>query len=145
MFQKPSSFEYDFASSAFEDEDYSSAWDELNDFLGGGTSRSEDSWERRFRGEEPAGERSAGSGGTRTRRGYRSPPEKLRRDYERLGVPFGAPFEEVRAAYKDLIRKHHPDRHARDPEAYARATHRAQGINESLQRIKAWEIAKRGG
>ena len=138
IFQNPASHEYEFSSSAFEDEDVASAWEELNDFLGDGSSSSADSWERRFHGGESRKDRSS----THTER---TPPEKLRPDYQRLGVEFGAPFEEVRSAYKSLIRRHHPDRHARDPEAYSRATRTTQQLNASLQRIKAWEVAKRGG
>ena len=32
--------------------------------------------------------------------------------YEVLGVRVGAPFEEVKRAYRGLMRQHHPDRHA---------------------------------
>jgi DnaJ-class molecular chaperone len=137
MFQKPSSFEYDFSSSSLNDDDLSSAWEELNEYLRDDSSP-EDSWERRFRGEDNRRTRTAG-------RAERRPPEKLRPDYQRLGVEFGAPFEEVRSAYKQLIRRHHPDLHAQDHDSYNRATKKAQELNESLQRIKAWEIAKRSG
>jgi DnaJ-domain-containing protein 1 len=140
MFQNPSTKEYEFTSSTFQDGDFASAWEELNDFLGKEGSSAEESWERRFRGEEPGNGRS----GTHAN-AYRTPPEKLRPDYRRLGVEFGAPFDEVRNAYRNLMRQHHPDRHTQDPEAHARATRTTQQINESLQRIKAWELAKRAG
>ncbi len=121
------------------DRDFRDAWDELGDYLRGGPGdtggprSSERVYEKR--------RSSAGPFEGRTRSRSASPllpPEDLRKDYRRLGVPFAAPFEDVRKAYRELIRTHHPDVHGSNMEAADRATSRSQDINESFQRIKVW-------
>jgi curved DNA-binding protein CbpA len=42
---------------------------------------------------------------------------KLRTHYDNLKVARDAPIEVIRAAYKSLSQKHHPDRNAGDPNA----------------------------
>ncbi len=99
------------------DEDFQSAWDELNDFLSGGTGTAKN------RGSDETNK-------------YRVIPQELRDDYKLLHVRFGAPFTEVRKSYKKLLLKYHPDYHQDDPE---RATHMTQKLNHSFQRIKKFE------
>jgi DnaJ-domain-containing protein 1 len=48
--------------------------------------------------------------------------------YQTLGLPMGAGPEEVRQAYRALMRTHHPDRHAGSPAAERAATQRAQTL-----------------
>lgn len=48
--------------------------------------------------------------------------EQIRRFYANLELPMGAPIDEVRAAYRKLMRRYHPDKHHDDP-ARARAAH----------------------
>ena len=62
-------------------------------------------------------------------------PGALRKDYANLEVPFSAPLEEVRASYRRLIRRYHPDRFSADPEKLKLATEISTRLNESLQRI----------
>lgn len=107
-----------------EDSDYHEAWNELNEFLHNGTS---------------AGT-SAGTHGQE----QRLPPEELRKDYQLFEVEFGASFQEVRNAYRRLMRRHHPDLHAGDSTKQHEATRTSQQLNTAYQRIKAWEAAKRG-
>ena len=49
--------------------------------------------------------------------------------YSRLGLPMGAPMEEVRKAYKRLAMVHHPDRGG-DPDAF----HNVKASYEFLER-----------
>ena len=62
------------------------------------------------------------------RESYRPPsspnPEtaQIRRYYANLELPIGASAAEVKAAYRRLMRRYHPDRHATDP-ARARVAH----------------------
>jgi len=61
--------------------------------------------------EEPFSERATrppGSAGTDPR---------LRRCYANLELPEGASLDEVKAAYRRLVRTYHPDRHGGDPAA----------------------------
>ncbi len=123
-------------SSSTNDQDFRDAFDELDEFLKTGESsgsRKDDFYDR------------TGSSSSFRGTGEPSPPEVLRGDYRELGVSFGAPFEDVRSAYRELMRVHHPDRHNSDPAMQERATRRAQLLNTSFHRIRAWEEAKKGG
>ena len=116
-----------------EDADYREAWEELDEFLRSGTSS----------GSSRPGSGTRGGFGFGARE-HRLPPEELRKDYELFGVEFGASFQEVRSAYRRLMRTHHPDLHAGDSTKQREATHKSQQLNTAYQRIKAWEAAKRG-
>ena len=94
-----------------EDRDYREAWEELDEYLRTGTTKAHSS------GPRPGGT-------TRT-----LPPEELRKDYELFEVEFGASFQEVRSAYRRLMRTHHPDLHAGDSAKQREATHISQRLN----------------
>jgi len=57
--------------------------------------------------------------------------------YAALGLPHGATLDEVKRAYRKLMRDHHPDRHAHDPAAEAAAHARAQRINAAYAELTA--------
>ena len=99
------------------DPDFQAAWEELDDFLGG----------RGKPEETPSGDAE--------NRAW-SPSEELRRDFAELGVPFAAPIEECRAAWKKLLKLHHPDRHAGHPGNMKKATEKSARINAARERIE---------
>jgi len=104
------------------DPDLDAAYEELDDFLYGkksGTERSQ--YESRTTGA-----------------GAKLPPEELRADFEILGVPFGADDETCKAAYKKLLKIHHPDRHAGHEGNFKKATERSARINAAYDRIEKW-------
>jgi curved DNA-binding protein CbpA len=139
------------------DPDLEAAFEELNDFLGdregpgrqnrgeghtgksgtaggrAGAGEEARSWESRFYGgtgrRENGGFRAAGNGAV---------PESLRGDFTELGVPFGASPEECKGAYKKLLKQHHPDRHARHPGDFQKATAKTARINAAYDRIEKW-------
>lgn len=119
-------FGYDDLSGA-SDNDFAEAWDELNEFLsspGGSTpGKTKDTY-----GPSPIPET----------------PEMLRPDYRNLGVPFGSDFEFTKKAYKQLITKYHPDKNNGNQESMHKATEKSKSLNISYQKIKAWELAKKG-
>ena len=119
-----------------EDKDYREAWDELDEFLRRETSSGTSS------GSAAGSNRSGRAHTAATSR--RLPPEELRQDYELFEVEFGASFQEVRSAYRRLMRIHHPDLHAGNTAKQNEATNKSQQLNIAYQRIKAWEAAKRG-
>ncbi|MGC9312004.1 MAG: J domain-containing protein [Sediminispirochaetaceae bacterium] len=123
---------------ASEDRDFQDAYAELDEFLQSGRNKDSGGW-----AHSGGGTHSDGRTGTYDER-FRTPPETLRQDYSRLKVPFGTSFDEVRSSYRALMRRHHPDLHSADPSRHAEATRIAQELNLSYQRIKAWELAKRG-
>jgi DnaJ-domain-containing protein 1 len=46
----------------------------------------------------------------------------LRELYAQLEVPYGAPFQEVKASFRRLMRKYHPDLHVNNPVKHKAAT-----------------------
>jgi curved DNA-binding protein CbpA len=65
-------------------------------------------------------------------------PERLRGDFAELALPFGAGADECKAAYKRLLKKHHPDRHAGAEGDLQRATEKSARINAAYERIESW-------
>ena len=100
----------------YADPDMRSAWEELNAFLD-----DDDFEEPRRRSPDPFADHRR---------------EALRQDYANLEVPYGAPFAEVKKAYKRLLRRYHPDRNAGDPEAFRIATEITKKMNVSYRRIR---------
>ena len=49
--------------------------------------------------------------------------------YAALELPHGASFEEIKAAYKRLIKQYHPDRFPNDPEKHKAAIELSQKLN----------------
>jgi DnaJ-domain-containing protein 1 len=108
------------------DPDLEAAYEELDDFLG-----SEKAGSDRERS-------SAGKGGRGENTGWGTPPESLRRDFEELGLAFGASADACKAAYKKLLKLHHPDRHAGHEGNMRKATAKSARINAAFDRIARW-------
>ncbi|GHV74019.1 hypothetical protein AGMMS49940_13210 [Spirochaetia bacterium] len=105
----------------YVDPDLDAAYEELDDFLAG---------KPRSGRTEPTASRP-------------TPPESLRRDFDELGVPFGAPADACKAAYKNLLKVHHPDRHTGHEGNMKKATDKSARINTAYDRIEKWrETAK---
>jgi hypothetical protein len=105
------------------DTDLNAAYEELDDFLNRREPRT--------------------SSGKRPSEDARSPranltPEELRPDFDCLGVSFGASVEDCKAAYKKLLKIHHPDRHAGHEGNFKKATERSAKINAAYDRIEKW-------
>jgi hypothetical protein len=117
----------------YEDPDMQSAWEELEDFLKGepGNRRQESTYQQQSnrQGTRPDYET------------YQKEKERetLKQDYANLEVAYGAPFEEVKKAFKRQLIKYHPDKHASQPEKAKVATEITQKINASYQKIKVFE------
>jgi len=62
-----------------------------------------------------------------------TPADEIRRAYASLEVPPGSDFETVRKAYRTLMRKYHPDRHAQSPEKQKAATELAQKLTQAYK------------
>ena len=60
--------------------------------------------------------------------------------FQALGVPSYASWEQVRQAYKDLVRVWHPDRFQADPQLRERAEQQTQKINEAYHTLKNSQI-----
>jgi DnaJ-domain-containing protein 1 len=57
--------------------------------------------------------------------------------YRTLGLQNGASLDDVKKAYRKMMRQHHPDKHSTDAAAEARAHDRAQAINEAYRELTA--------
>ena len=90
------------------------AWDELEGFLAGGIS-------------------------AESSRDISEPPLELRPDYTLLEIPFGSTAEKVEKAYREQLRRYHPDRNMRDSRSEAEATARTRDIIAAYRRIMAWD------
>jgi DnaJ-domain-containing protein 1 len=116
----------------YVDPDLEAAYEELDDFLGAGKSGFGE--ERSSAGKDSRAPR--GSGGKTP--GRETPPESLRKDFEELGLAFGASAETCKAAYKRLLKLHHPDRHAGHEGNMRKATEKSARLNAAYDRIEGW-------
>jgi curved DNA-binding protein CbpA len=125
------------------DPDLEAAFEELDEFLNRGKSSFKDG------GAASAGRTSAGmrgkAAGNRPNGAYgdasggnRTVPESLKPDFAELGLSPGASAEECKAAYKKLLKLHHPDRHAGHAGNMKKATEKSVRINAAFERIERW-------
>jgi preprotein translocase subunit Sec63 len=56
--------------------------------------------------------------------------------YEALEIKSGASMDEIKAAYRQVMKKYHPDKFASDPEKQKYAEQLAQKINEAYDYLK---------
>ena len=92
----------------------------------------------------PAGSgRSGSSGGPRA--GSRRPggfnlrrDEKIARYYKVLDLPYGADFDQVKAAYRKLMRKYHPDLHGESPQKQKAATELTMQVTQAYNELEAY-------
>jgi hypothetical protein len=122
------------------DSDYSDAMDELDAFLKDDREGQErlEAERRRRAEEEERRARNRYSSGSAGRTPSSDPSIRLAGDYKILGLSFGAPMSEVKAAYKRLLKQHHPDRHGASPEAQKKATEFSARLNAAYARIETW-------
>jgi DnaJ-domain-containing protein 1 len=108
--------------------DMQEAYEELDAFLRGGAARTGGEAARDW--EEPRRHEAKPEPD--------APPQNLRKDFAELGVAFGADEETCKTAYKKLLKRYHPDRHAEDAEHQKEATRKMTSINVAYDRIRAW-------
>jgi DnaJ-class molecular chaperone len=111
------------------DPDVEAAFDELNDYLSGEVGRESAPREETRYGRNQGGDHNRPGAGI---------PESLGRDFAELGLVPGSSAEECKAAYKQLLKKHHPDRHAGHPGNMKKATEKSARINAAYDRIERW-------
>jgi DnaJ-domain-containing protein 1 len=61
---------------------------------------------------------------------------KIQQAYAALEVPVGSSFETVRVAYRNLMRKYHPDHHTSSPAAQRAANEVAQRLTEAYKLLQ---------
>lgn len=120
------------------DPDFDSAMDELDDFLDRGRTETEAKERGRVRREREESARRASSSSHTAYSRPSGPPEALVQAYRSLGLAYGTPFPEVKAAYKRLLMQNHPDRNSATPEQLKRSTEISMQINAAYHRIETW-------
>ncbi|HEU5060397.1 MAG TPA: J domain-containing protein [Kofleriaceae bacterium] len=77
---------------------------------------------------------SAGSGGPRM---PLRKDDKIAKYYKVLDLPYGADFEQVKAAYRKLIRKYHPDLHGSTPQKQKAANELTVQVTQAYNELEA--------
>ena len=95
----------------------------------GGYQQSEnnDSYDSGYQGYDEAGDP------------YTDPGDKdpeLAQYYANLEVPYGSDLETVRKAWKQLLRKYHPDLHSQDPDKQKLSNELVQEINSAYRELE---------
>lgn len=65
-------------------------------------------------------------------------PEELAEDFIILGLRPGEPLEECKTAWKNLLKKHHPDRNSGSAQVQAQASRTTINITRAYKRIAHW-------
>lgn len=81
----------------------------------------------------------ASSGGRRPGAGFGGigpRNEKIARYYKVLDLPYGADFEQVKASYRKLMRKYHPDLHAQTPQKAKAATELTMQVTQAYNELE---------
>ena len=65
-------------------------------------------------------------------------PAEIREDYAALELPLGADREAVKDAYRDMMRRYHPDLHTGDPGKAQLANELTVRIRQSYERLDAY-------
>ncbi|TXD34928.1 J domain-containing protein [Lujinxingia vulgaris] len=65
-------------------------------------------------------------------------PKTLRDYYANLEVPYGSDLPTVKAAYRNMMRRYHPDNFANDPEMEKVATNLSQELAVAYQAIERY-------
>jgi len=129
--------------ASYGDPDLSAAMDELDDFLDKGRTETEarersEAAARARREREEAARRAAGGARPGYRNANSSPPQEIIAAYRTLGLAYGVSFPEVKAQYKKLLMRNHPDRNSATPEQLKRSTEISAQLNNAYQRIETW-------
>jgi len=93
--------------------------------------------------------RRAGQAGSSPGAGNRPPPsssggprmplrkdDKIAKYYKVLDLPYGADFEQVKAAYRKLIRKYHPDLHGSTPQKQKAANELTVQVTQAYNELE---------
>ncbi len=64
-----------------------------------------------------------------------APDPVLARYYANLELPYGAGLDTVREAWRQLVKKYHPDLHSADEQKQRTATELVQGLNRAYEEL----------
>jgi hypothetical protein len=78
----------------------------------------------------------SGAGGSRPFGGL-GRDDKIAKHYKTLDLPYGADFAQVKAAYRKLMRKYHPDLHNQSPQKHKAATELTMQVTQAYNELEA--------
>ena len=110
-------------SGSSRDPDLDAAYEELDDFLGGGNSN-DNKWNAAFKQQENPTKKSM--------------PEDIKEAFAELGLKPEASADDCKEAYKKLLKVHHPDRHAKHEGNLKKATAKTAKVNDAYERLMKW-------
>jgi DnaJ-domain-containing protein 1 len=102
----------------------------------------------RERAEKRAREAAQAAGRTPRPQSSKKPPprrsapppygseKRLRELYAQLETPYGASFDEVKKSFRRLMRKYHPDLHAKNPKKHKAATELTMQLTTAYNEIE---------
>ena len=64
--------------------------------------------------------------------------DKIAKYYKVLDLPYGADFEQVKASYRKLIRKYHPDLHGSTPQKQKAANELTVQVTQAYNELEAY-------
>jgi DnaJ-domain-containing protein 1 len=90
-----------------------------------------------------AGAAGARSSSARSAGGPRGVPglgrdQNIAKHYKTLDLPYGADFDQVKAAYRKLMRKYHPDLHTQSPQKQKAATELTMQVTQAYNELEAY-------
>jgi DnaJ-domain-containing protein 1 len=68
--------------------------------------------------------------------------DEIARHYRVLNLPYGAPLEDVKSAYRKLMRKYHPDLHHQSPKKQKAANELALQVSQAYSALENWLTRK---
>lgn len=91
----------------------------------------------RSAGSAGASSSSRGSTGSRSQGSpFQRQNDKLAEYYKVLDLPYGADFAQVKASYRKLMRKYHPDRHTGNPKKLKAATELSMRVTQAYTALE---------
>lgn len=95
----------------------------------------------RSAGSTGSGSSAGASSSARGSTGGRSAPfrpqgDKIAEYYKVLDLPYGADFPQVKASYRKLMRKYHPDRHVGNPKKLKAATELSMRVTQAYNALE---------
>ncbi len=81
-------------------------------------------------------QRSSARSRARSRSPFARKDDKIARYYKILDLPYGADFDQVKSAYRKLIRKYHPDLHGGTPQKQKAATELTMRVTQAYNELE---------
>ncbi len=131
--------------NSYGDPDLDAAMAELDDFLDTSKTETEKREAESARAQAQREQRARQEQSRRYASGNstESTTTVIEEAYRYMGLKPYTPFAEVKATYKKLLFKYHPDRNSSSPEAHKKATETSTKINAAYQIIETYEESRK--